>query len=133
MEKIARKLIEGRPVLLVIDIQKGSLVPMNPTGREIRMPGFLERMRNVPPVIKAAREAGVPIIYFQEAHRIDMKDFGRELDGYENVHCLENSVHTEIADEVMMQPTDYFIRKRRYSCFFGTELEIQLKGLQADT
>ena len=25
------------------------------------------------------------------------------------------------------------IRKRRYSCFFGTELEILLKGLDADT
>ena len=32
-----------------------------------------------------------------------------------------------------MRPDDYFIRKRRYSCFFGTELEILLKGLKADT
>ena len=32
-----------------------------------------------------------------------------------------------------MRPTDYFIQKRRYSCFFGTELEILLKGLKAET
>jgi nicotinamidase-related amidase len=32
-----------------------------------------------------------------------------------------------------MRPTDYFIHKRRYSCFFGTELEILLKGLKAET
>ena len=32
-----------------------------------------------------------------------------------------------------MRANDYFIRKRRYSCFFGTELEILLKGLSADT
>ena len=32
-----------------------------------------------------------------------------------------------------MRDDDYFIRKRRYSCFFGTELEILLKGLGADT
>ena len=32
-----------------------------------------------------------------------------------------------------MRPDDYFIRKRRYSCFFGTELEILLKGLGART
>ena len=32
-----------------------------------------------------------------------------------------------------MREDDYFIRKRRYSCFFGTELEILLKGLDADT
>ncbi len=32
-----------------------------------------------------------------------------------------------------MRPDDYFIQKRRYSCFFGTEFEILLKGLKADT
>lgn len=32
-----------------------------------------------------------------------------------------------------MRADDYFIRKRRYSCFFGTEFEILLKGLRADT
>ncbi len=32
-----------------------------------------------------------------------------------------------------MRADDYFIRKRRYSGFFGTELEILLKGLKAQT
>ncbi len=31
------------------------------------------------------------------------------------------------------RPTDYVICKRPYSCFFGTDLEILLKGLKADT
>jgi len=35
--------------------------------------------------------------------------------------------------EMDMRPTDYFIHKRRYSCFFGTETEILLKGLKAET
>ena len=30
-------------------------------------------------------------------------------------------------------PDDYFIAKRRYSCFFGTELPILLKGLGVST
>ena len=30
-------------------------------------------------------------------------------------------------------PTDYLIRKRRYSAFFGTDFEILLKGLGVDT
>lgn len=133
MQKTPRKLIEGRPVLLVIDIQKGSVKPISNSSRDIRMPGYLERMAKVPPVIIAARECGVPIVYIQEAHHPSMVDFGRELDGYEAVHCLEDKEDTEIADEVMMRPQDYFIRKRRYSAFFGTELEILLKGLKADT
>jgi nicotinamidase-related amidase len=31
------------------------------------------------------------------------------------------------------RPTDYLIRKRRYSAFFGTDFEILLRGLKIDT
>ena len=80
-------------------------------------------------LIKKARSDGIPIVFFQEAHRRDTIDFGRELDGDEDVHCLEGNERIEIADEVDMTDDDYFIRKRRYSGFFGTDFEILLKGL----
>ena len=32
-----------------------------------------------------------------------------------------------------MTDKDYIVYKRRYSAFFGTDLEILLKGLKADT
>jgi nicotinamidase-related amidase len=97
------------------------------------MEGHVERMSKTPSLIEVARNCSVPIIFFQEAHRRDMVDFGRELDGQETVHLLEGDESTEIADEVGMLSTDYFIRKRRYSGFFGTDLEILLKGLNAKT
>jgi nicotinamidase-related amidase len=84
-------------------------------------------------LIQVARECEIPVIFFAEVHRPSMIDFGRQLDGTEGVHCLENNPATEIADEVGLRPDDYVIRKRRYSCFFGTELEILLKALKADT
>jgi nicotinamidase-related amidase len=31
------------------------------------------------------------------------------------------------------RPDDYLIKKRRYSAFFGTDLEILLRGLKVDT
>ena len=31
------------------------------------------------------------------------------------------------------RPEEYLIRKRRYSAFFGTELDIVLRGYRADT
>ena len=70
---------------------------------------------------------------FQEAHRRDLIDFGRELDGAEGIHLLEGDPGTEIDRSIGMRPDDYFIRKRRYSCFFGTDFEILLKGLRANT
>ena len=61
-------------------------------------------------------------------------DFGRELDGSETVHCLDSDPNTAIAvPEMGFQPDDYLIQKRRYSAFFGTDLEILLRGLKAET
>ena len=97
------------------------------------MSGYGECMDRAPAIIDAARAADIPVVFFQEAHRRDLIDFGRELDGAEGVHLLEGDPGTEIDPAVGMRADDYFIRKRRYSCFFGTEFEILLKGLKAQT
>ncbi len=129
-----RKLIEGQPVLLVIDIQggEGAVVEDAPVSIPL-MDDYDERLRSAPALIAKARECNVPIIFFQEAHRRNLIDFGRELDGAEGVHLLEGDPGTAVDPAIGMREDDYFIRKRRYSCFFGTELEILLKGLNADT
>lgn len=132
--KTPKPIIVGQPVLLVIDVQKGSFAEWAPSERLPLLPDRVERMHRVRPVVDAARAAEMPIIFFKEEHRADMIDFGRELDGTENVHCLESSPYTRIAaEELGLLPQDYTITKRRYSCFFGTELEILLKGLKAST
>lgn len=132
MSKIPRALIEGKPVLIVIDFQKGGFLTDEEAGIP-HMPGYAERVARGRKLVDKARACGIPIVFFQEAHRRDLVDFGRELDGVEDIHCLEGSPGTEITEEIGMRPDDYFIRKRRYSCFFGTELEILLKGLKAET
>jgi len=124
-------LIEGRPVLLVIDIQKSAFDDEMPGIPG--MPEYSSKMQAAANLVKAARGFDLPIVFVQEAHRPNRVDFGRELDGQEGVHCIETDESTQIADEVEMRPDDYFIRKRRYSCFFGTDLEILLKGLKAST
>ena len=59
---------------------------------------------------------------------------GRETDGDEDIHCLDNNPLTAFAEtELGMLPDDYRISKRRYSAFYGTDLEILLKGLKAET
>ena len=124
-------LIEGRPVLLVIDIQQSAFDPAMPGIPG--MPKYSARMQAAADLVKVARGFDIPIVFVQEAHRPNLVDFGRELDGQESIHCIETHASTQIAKEVEMRPDDYFIRKRRYSCFFGTDLEILLKGLKAST
>jgi nicotinamidase-related amidase len=98
------------------------------------MPGYQDNMARARKVVDAAHNAGIPVIFFQEIHRRDLIDYGRELDGTETIHCMEGEPGTPVAVEEMdMRPSDYFVHKRRYSCFFGTETEILLKGLKAQT
>ena len=128
-----RKLIEGRPVLVVIDIQQSAFVE-----KEVRaiphMPDYAERVARTRFAIDRARETGIPVVFIQEIHRADLVDFGRELDGDEGVHCLDNNPETALAKEVTgFRDGDYLVQKRRYSAFYGTDLEILLRGLGADT
>lgn len=69
----------------------------------------------------------VPIIHVIELHRDDLVDFGRELDGAEGIHCLEKD--SFFWEETAPIEGEYVIPKRRYSAFFGTDLEILLRGL----
>ena len=131
--KKARAIIEGRPALIVIDIQRGSFHE-DPNPAIQHMAGYGERMRKARQVIETARASNIPVIFIQEVHRPDLVDFGRELDGDEDVHCIEGRPNTEIAADVIdFRPDDYHVPKRRYSAFFGTDLEILLKGLKVDT
>lgn len=129
-----RALIEGRPALIVIDIQKGTFTDASDTRAIDHMPEYAARMLKARTAIDKARACGVPVIFIQEVHRPDLVDFGRELDGDEDVHCVEGSPNTELAVEEMgIRPDDYRIPKRRYSAFFGTDFEILLRGLKVDT
>lgn len=132
-QKTKRKLIEGVPALIVIDIQAETFEDR--TDEAIpSMPGYAERMTRARVAIDEARTRGIPVIFIQEVHRPDLIDFGRELDGSEDVHCIETDPGTAIAvDEMGFLETDYLIRKRRYSAFFGTDFEILLRGLKVDT
>ncbi|WP_122076589.1 cysteine hydrolase family protein [Pseudophaeobacter sp. EL27] len=130
-----RNLIEGRAALIVIDIQKSTFSPIPDDERSIaHMPDYADRMARSKVAIDKAREVGIPVIFIQEIHRADLVDFGRELDGDEEIHCLDSNPLTAFAEEELgMRPDDYRISKRRYSAFYGTDLEILLKGLKAET
>ena len=125
--------IEGNPVLIVIDIM-GSSDPNDPGSSGIPYMGGQEQLIDrTLPVIEAAKANDVPVVYIIEVHRPDHIDFGRELEGSEDVHCIEGHPGTRIHPRLPYRQGDYLIPKRRYSAFFGTDLEILLKGLKADT
>ena len=134
MLKNQRALIEGKATLVVIDIQASTFIDDSKERSIPNMEGFKERMLKARVAIDKARECDIPVIFIQEIHRKDLSDFGRELDGDEDIHCLDDNPGTDIAvKEMGFRPDDYLIPKRRYSSFYGTDLEILLRGLKAET
>ncbi|MCW2957781.1 MAG: cysteine hydrolase [Solirubrobacterales bacterium] len=123
--------LHGRTALIVIDVQKGEVEPGG-SGIPI-MAGGAERHDRIREVIAAARAAGIPPVFIQEVHKRSLVDFGRELDGVEGLHGLEGDRLTELADDVGPEGDEYLIRKRRYSAFFATELELILKSYGVQT
>jgi len=120
--------IVGKPALIVVDMQVGG-----EAGGIPYMGGYDDHIACARNMIDAARRNAIPVVFIQEVHRPDHVDFGRELDGTEDVHCIAGDPSTAIDKRLGMTPDDYHIVKRRYSAFFGTDLEILLKGLKADT
>ena len=134
-KRTKRELIEGQAALIVIDIQASTFVKKDNDDRAIpHMQDYDLRMLKSRALIDKARECDIPVICIREFHRANLVDFGRELDGDEDVHCLDNNPETDLAKEEMgFIPGDYHIQKRRYSAFFGTDFEILLRGLKVDT
>ena len=132
----AQPLIVGNPVLVVVDIQEGGGMTADEAGIPV-MPGHAERVEVAQRLLAAARSADLPVVFFQEVHRPSGVDFGRELDGTEGVHCVEGQPGTDL--EPSLRPIldgsrpEFHLVKRRYSGFIGTEFDIVLRGLKADT
>ena len=123
--------LHGQVALVVIDVQKAEVMAQD--AGIPHMDGGARRHARILRVVESARAAAVPVVFIQEVHKRTLIDFGRELDGVEGIHCLEGDEPTELADGLTPRPDEYLIRKRRYSAFFATELELVLKSYGART
>jgi nicotinamidase-related amidase len=117
--------------VIVIDVQQAEVIEGD--HGVPHMDGGAERHARIRTLVSAARSASVPVVFVQEVHKRSLIDFGRELDGVEGVHCLEGDPGTELARGLVPQDDEYLIRKRRYSAFFATELELVLRSYGART
>ncbi len=80
-------------------------------------------------LLDAAREAGVPVIFSNDAH---LKDIDRELTIWGD-HAIAGTTGAEVIPELNLSDKDYVVPKRRYSGFFQTDLDILLKELGVET
>lgn len=76
---------------------------------------------------KEFREKNYPIIYVCDNHEKDDKEFDMFPP-----HCIAGRKGSEIIDELEVKEEDKIIKKRRYSAFFGTDLDLYLREKEVD-
>jgi nicotinamidase-related amidase len=111
--------------VLVIDVlvTEGTDTVYNPTPDEERV------VRNSARVVDAARVAGMPVIFCDDAH-IPGVDKELELWGE---HGIKGLAVPNPALRAGSGERDFIVPKRRYSGFFGTSLDLLLRELGVTT
>lgn len=82
-----------------------------------------------------ARASKIPVIYSRVAYRPSYVDVLPRVPQFvRDQHILdETRPGSAIVDELAPQPGDIDILRRRVSAFYGTDLEVVLRGLKANT
>jgi len=117
-----------RSVLLIVDMEYGFLDSKSPLFVNL---GF-EIVANIKKILNIYREKKLPIIFVKRKHRksgIDIDKTRVEFFKKSKGLILENDKSSEIIDDLKPLKDEIIVIKRRWSSFFGTELDILLRRL----
>jgi maleamate amidohydrolase len=120
-----------KAAIIVIDLLKGYTTE----GSPLYAPGVVECVKEVPEVLDACRDKGVPIIHtnvrLTPPHFQDGGMWVKKAPVLESL--VEGNLYAEFCDEVVPQGDELVITKQYASAFFGTPLVPTLNGLDVDT
>jgi ureidoacrylate peracid hydrolase len=136
-----------RTAFIVVDMQnayasKGGMLDIGTGIDEARIRPVIDANKRLLP---AARAAGVKVIYLQFGYKPDLSDAGgpqspnirkqmafrliKERPEVRDKLIIEGTWGFQIIDELKPEPSDFVVRKPRYSGFAGTNLESLLHGM----
>jgi nicotinamidase-related amidase len=108
--------------LLIIDVLNDFL-----TG-SLKCERAFHIVPNIEKVASALRAKRLPVIYCNDAH---IKGIDGELALW-GEHAIKGTEGAEVIEDLKPRAEDYIVPKRRYSCFFGTDLDTLLRELRTD-
>jgi len=84
---------------------------------------------NIKRLLEFARRQGLPIVYATDAH---LPNLDPEFEVW-GPHATRGSWGAEIIDELKPEKNDFWVLKRKYSAFQGTDLDMLLRELKVNT
>ena len=113
---------EPGSALLVIDMLNDFIED----GGSLVVPGARRIVPRLAQILEEARAAGIPVVFVTDSHREDDLEFR-----HWPPHAVAGTWGSEVIDELKPLPGEYIVPKRRYSAFFGTDLDNYLRELGA--
>jgi ureidoacrylate peracid hydrolase len=116
-------LAASQTVVLVVDMLNDFLE----TGGSMVVPGATRLYQPVNDLTRVARAAGGSVVWVCDRHDSrDDAEFAKR-----KVHCLDGTWGAELAESLTRLAADRVVCKRRYSGFFGTDLDLRLREIGA--
>ena len=81
-------------------------------------------------VIDAVRSTGGVVVHVVDTHRSGLRE-DREF-RTRAPHCIEGTHGAEVVAELAPRPDDLVVLKRRFSGFFGTDLDLTLRDMHVE-
>jgi nicotinamidase-related amidase len=128
----------NKTAMIVVDMQNDFVAP----GAPMEVPAGRAMVPTLQRALACCREHGIPVIYTAHVHRLGGCDLGRFADAdnarsdvllREGQALAEGTPGVAIFPEIAPHDGEIVIPKHRYSAFYGTDLEIVLRGLGVTT
>ena len=123
-----------RPALLIVDMQNDFVDPnaqTNAAGSAHAAIPHILQLREV------CRELGVPVLYSRgivHPSRVDEGLWAEKSIGHrDGLVQIDGTWGAEICDALKPAPTEVVINKHKPSVFFGSDLDVYLRGYRTDT
>lgn len=116
-----------KKTLLVMDMQS-SIISLLPDSTQL--------ISDTAQAIKTAREKQIPVIYVVVGFRQGMPEISKNNKSFsavkEHMANVNMQEWTAICPDLSPQEQDIVITKKRFSAFTGSDLEVVLRGLEAE-
>lgn len=117
-------------VILVVDMQNDFVLP----GAPHCVAGAYDTLPSISKFLDYGRDNGWAVIYAYRIHRpsgVDAELFRRHFFEEGQPFCIAGTKGAEVVEAIAPKDGDIRITKQRFSAFFGTDLDIVLRGLGA--
>lgn len=114
-----------KPVLIVVDMLNDFLDTWDSARRR-------ELVRAINDLAALMRNLSLPVIWVRQEFEPDLSDAFLEMKASRIQITIRGTKGCQIVSELAVDTSDIVVLKKRYSAFFGSELDAELARLQPD-